>query len=203
MTDIVALDAQRSLPEHVPPELVYDYPLTVANKTTENPFDHIIPELAAGPIAFYARGAVPTGGDAWVFRRAEHPEQIPLATEEFLRAYAAVSTLRICVNETEVAGVRVMPGDRVVMSSTLACRDEKKYENPHEVCLDRGPQHDAFGFGPHRCVGMHLARRELHCALEEFLKAIPQFRIAEGATIVSTLGPMIQPQTLPLVWSAT
>ena len=110
MTDIVALDAQRSLPEHVPPELVYDYPLTVANKT---------------------------------------------------------------------------------------------YENPHEVRLDRGPQHDAFGFGPHRCVGMHLARRELHCALEEFLKAIPQFRIAEGATIVSTLGPMIQPQTLPLVWSAT
>ena len=71
MTDIVALDAQRPIPEHVPPELVYDYPLTVANKTTENPFDRIIPEVAAGPIAFYARGAVLTGGDAWVFRRAE------------------------------------------------------------------------------------------------------------------------------------
>ncbi len=106
----------------------------------------------------------------------EHPEQIPLATEELLRAYAAVSTFRICVNETEVAGVRVMPGDRVVMNTTLACRDEQKYENPHEVRLDRGPQHEAFGFGPHRCVGMHLARRELHCALEEFLKAIPNFR---------------------------
>ena len=131
----------------------------------------------------------------------EHPEQIPLATEELLRAYAAVSTFRICVKETEVAGARVMPGDRVVMSTTLACRDEQKYENPNEVRLDRGPQHDAFAFGPHRCIGMHLARRELHCAIEEFLKAIPQFQIAPGATIISTLGPMISPETLPLVWN--
>ena len=71
MTETIVLDAQRiafdlqqPIPEHVPPDLVYDYPLTIARKTTENPFDRIIPEVAAGPIAFYARGAVPTGGGA-------------------------------------------------------------------------------------------------------------------------------------------
>src|SRR3546814_620088 len=130
----------------------------------------------------------------------EHPDMIPLATEEFLRDYAAVTTFRICVKEIEIAGVRVMPGDRVAMSTTLAWRDEGKYDKPNEVRLDRGPSHDSFAHGPHRCVGMHLARRELHAAIEEFLKAVPTFHIAPGAEIVSTLGPIIQPETLPLVW---
>src|SRR3546814_4051519 len=68
----------------------------------------------------------------------EHPDMIPLATEEFLRAYAAVTTFRICVKEIEIAGVRVMPGDRVAMSTTLAGRDEGKYDKLNEVRLDRG-----------------------------------------------------------------
>ena len=83
MTEFVALGPQQSVPAHVPADLIYDYPLTVHHKTTENPFDRIIPELAAGPIAFYARGAVPTGGDAWVFRRAEDLRAIFKDTENF------------------------------------------------------------------------------------------------------------------------
>jgi cytochrome P450 len=129
-----------------------------------------------------------------------HTEKIPLATEELLRAYAAVTTFRTCIAETEVAGIKIMPGDKVAMATTLACRDESKYESPGEVRLDRGPQHETFGYGPHRCVGMHLARRELHIGMEEFFKAIPQFSIAEGAEIITELGMMIQPRTLPLVW---
>ncbi len=129
-----------------------------------------------------------------------NPERIPLATEELLRAYAAVTTFRTCVKETEVAGVRVMPGDKVAMSTTLACRDESKYDAPNEVRLERGPQHETFAFGPHRCVGMHLARRELQAGMEEFFNAVPQFRLAPGVEIVSELGAMIQPKTLPLVW---
>lgn len=129
-----------------------------------------------------------------------HPERIPLATEELLRAYAAVTTFRTCVKETKVEGYTIMPGDKVAMSTTLAGRDDIKYDNPNEIRLDRGPQHETFAFGPHRCIGMHLARRELHVGMEEFFKAIPQFRIAPGAVIVSELGAMIQPKTLPLVW---
>ncbi len=129
-----------------------------------------------------------------------HPDKIPLATEELLRAYAAVTTFRTCIKETEVAGVRVLPGDKVAMATTLACRDESKYPEPNAIRLERGPQHETFGFGPHRCVGMHLARRELHVGIEEFFGAIPPFRIEPGAEIVSALGAMIQPTTLPLVW---
>ncbi len=129
-----------------------------------------------------------------------HPEKIPLATEELLRAFAAVTTFRTCVKETVVDGIRIMPGDKVAMSTTLAGRDDRKYDAPAEVRLERGPMHESFAHGVHRCVGMHLARRELHVGMEEFFNAIPQFRIADGAEIVSELGGMIQPRTLPLVW---
>ncbi len=118
-----------------------------------------------------------------------------------MRAYAAVTTFRTCVIETEIEGIRVLPGDKIAMTTTLAGRDDRKYDNPNEVRLDRAPTHETFGFGPHRCVGMHLARRELHVGLEEFLRAIPQFHIEPRAEIVSELGAMIQPKTLPLVWA--
>jgi cytochrome P450 len=71
---------------------------------------------------------------------------------------------------------------------------------PHEVLLNRRPNHESFADGPHRCVGMHLARREMHIGMAEFLNAIPEFRVARDATIVTALGGVIQPLTLPLVW---
>lgn len=129
-----------------------------------------------------------------------NPDKIVLATEELLRAYAAVTTFRTCKSQVVVNGVTLMPGDKVAMCTTLAGRDGEKYDAPNEVRLDRGPNHESFANGPHRCVGMHLARRELHVGMEEFLKAIPAFRIAPDAQIMSSLGLMIQPMTLPLVW---
>jgi cytochrome P450 len=48
-------------------------------------------------------------------------------------------------------------------------------------------------------MGMHLARRELRVAIEEFLARIPEFRIADGHTMRFHLG-MIQPVELPLTW---
>src|SRR3546814_3287033 len=88
------------------------------------------------------------------------------------------------------------------MTTILACRDPEEYDRPNEIDLDRAPrQIMTFGNGPHVCIGMHLARRELQIALEEFLAAIPEFRIAPGARIMTHLGGIVQPQTLPLVWS--
>jgi cytochrome P450 len=130
----------------------------------------------------------------------ERPADVPIAVEELLRAYAAVTTWRTCISEIEIAGVTIKPGDRVAVSTTLAGRDESKYERPHEVLFDRRPNHESFADGPHRCVGMHLARREMHIGMTEFLKAIPEFRIATGASITTALGGVIQPLTLPLVW---
>src|SRR3546814_6365496 len=82
------------------------------------------------------------------------------------------------------------------MTTILACRDPEEYDRPNEIDLDRAPrQIMTFGNGPHVCIGMHLARRELQIALEEFLAAIPEFRIAPGARIMTHLGGMVQPQT--------
>src|SRR3546814_19889345 len=69
MEDVLTAMPSSSIPAHVPPELVVEYPLTVSRKTKENPFDRIIPEIAAGPIAFYAPAAVSTGDAAGGIRR--------------------------------------------------------------------------------------------------------------------------------------
>ena len=133
-------------------------------------------------------------------RLREDPAFIPTAMEELLRAFAAVTTFRTCIKETQLSGVTIKPGDRVAMCTTLACRDPEFYERPNEVLLDRAPAHLTFASGPHRCIGSHLARRELLIALQEFLSAIPTFQIEPGATIMTHLGGMVQPKTLPLVW---
>lgn len=133
-------------------------------------------------------------------RLRNDPKLIPTAMEELLRAYAAVTTFRTCINETQVGGVTFKPGDKVAMCTTLAARDSEEYERPNEVDLDRQPTHMTFAYGPHRCIGSHLARREIQVALEEFLAAVPEFRIKEGAQITTALGGMIQPVTLPLIW---
>ncbi|MAT52220.1 MAG: cytochrome [Porticoccaceae bacterium] len=130
----------------------------------------------------------------------ENPELVAGAVEEFMRVFAAVTTFRVCVKETEIAGVTVKPGDKIAMCTTVAGRDPEAYENPHEVRLDRKATHLSFAVGPHFCLGVHLARRELRIALEELLAALPEFRIKPGEIITSQVGGIIQPTTLPLVW---
>ena len=129
-----------------------------------------------------------------------NPEEIPHAIDELMRAYAAVTTFRTCTRETEFHGVRMMPGDKVMMSTTLAGRDPAEFDNPDKVDFGRRPRHVSFGYGPHTCIGMHLAKREMRIALEEFLGRIPQFSIKPGHQLEYHLG-MIQPVTLPLVWN--
>ncbi len=136
-------------------------------------------------------------------RLRENPEFIKTALEELLRAFGATSTFRTCIKERKVNGVTIKPGDKVLMTTILACRDPEEYDQPNLIDLDRQPkQIITFGTGPHLCIGMHLARRELQIALEEFLAAIPEFRIEPGATISTHLGGMVQPVSLPLVWGS-
>jgi cytochrome P450 len=129
----------------------------------------------------------------------ENPAMIPDAIEEMMRAYAAVTTFRTCKKEIDFKGVKMMPGDKIAMSTTIVGRDPQEYERPNEVILDRRPKHVTFAFGPHLCVGMHLARREMRIAMEEVLRLIPEFHVKPGHALLSHMG-MIQPVDLPLVW---
>lgn len=133
--------------------------------------------------------------------RAE-PQLIPTAIDEMMRRYAAVATSRECVKETTIGDVTVKPGDKVLLATFLGGMDPEAYPDPQKVDLDRKPRHVSFGYGPHLCIGMHLARREMRIALEEFFKLVPEFRLKPGAEISYYLGAIVQPIELPLVWEA-
>jgi cytochrome P450 len=90
----------------------------------------------------------------------DDPAKIRGAVEEFLRAFAAVTTYRVCIKEKTLKGVTIKPGDKVAMCTTLAGRDAEAFGNPHTVDLDRNPSHVSFAVGPHHCLGVHLARPE-------------------------------------------
>ena len=133
--------------------------------------------------------------------RANSAQANVVAVEELLRAYAAVSTTRICSQETEIGGERMMPGDFVIMCTALAARDPEAYDNPQEIRLDRRPTHITLGHSFHRCLGQHLARRELQTAIDSFLKAIPDFRVEPGYKVPFFLSNVIHVEELPLSWS--
>jgi cytochrome P450 len=59
-------------------------------------------------------------------------------------------------------------------------------------------RHAAFGLGIHRCIGSNFARMEITVALEEWLKRIPRFTLAEGARIEWSKGPVRGPRTVPV-----
>jgi cytochrome P450 len=132
--------------------------------------------------------------------RENSPSQNVVAVEELLRAYAAVSTNRIVSKDHELGGQKLLAGDMVIMSTPLAGRDPEAYDNPQGVRLDRKPAHVTLGHSIHRCLGQHLARRELQTAIEEFVKAVPMFRVPEGFRIPWFTGNVVQINELPLRW---
>lgn len=110
-------------------------------------------------------------------RLAAHPDLIRTAVDELLRRHSFVNNSRRVTRELEFAGVRMMPGDRVICSQLLGSRDPAEFPDPDIVDFDRkGNRHFAFGAGPHRCVGSYLARQEMTIALEEWHQVIPEYR---------------------------
>lgn len=105
------------------------------------------------------------------------PGLLPDAIEEALRRWSPAWVLgRTAMVDVEISGQRIPAGDRVLLSFGIANRDPSKYQDPLVFKLDRGAHnHMAFGIGPHRCIGSHLARTEIRVAVEEFLTAIPHF----------------------------
>lgn len=112
---------------------------------------------------------------------AESPEKAPLFVEEMLRHAAVVTTARLVVEDVERHGVQLRKGDRVLMSWGMSGRDPEVFERPGDVDLDReSTRHLAFGIGPHRCLGMHMARRVLRTAFEEWHARIPEYHVTPG-----------------------
>jgi cytochrome P450 len=106
---------------------------------------------------------------------------IPAFIEDLLRVDGPVPFApRVTTEEVEIAG-RVVPKDTTVMLSYgSADRDPARYEDADEVHVDGKAVHFAFGRGPHRCLGSHLARLELRLILEEWHTRIPEYTLVDG-----------------------
>lgn len=102
--------------------------------------------------------------------RAE-PWLLPAAIEEMLRHTSPVIHFRRTANrDTELAGVRIAEGDKVLVFLPSANRDEAVFGEPDRFDLDRRVNpHVAFGYGPHYCLGGPLARLECRHVFAEVL----------------------------------
>jgi cytochrome P450 len=130
--------------------------------------------------------------------RAE-PEIMPLAIEELLRAYSPVTMARLVKEDFEYLGCPMHAGDSVLLPFNAANRDPDVFEHAETVDLGRKHnRHIAFGAGIHRCAGSNLARMELQVAIEEWLKVIPEFKLADPEQVAWAGGQVRGPRVLPV-----
>jgi cytochrome P450 len=136
----------------------------------------------------------------------DDPSIIPNVVEELLRWETPVTGVaRIATQDTEIGGCPVKGGTMVMALLGSGNTDEADLADADQVRFDRDVnRHLAFGGGIHRCLGSHLARRELRLVVEEWLAAIPDFTLAEGADpqIVWPPGTM-HLKDLPLVFPSS
>jgi cytochrome P450 len=108
----------------------------------------------------------------------EDPARVGPAIEELVRYHAIVTAPRRATRELDFRGERFAENELVACPTQAANRDPAHFPRPHEVVYDRRPnRHMGFGRGPHRCLGIHLARRELRIALQGFHRRLPDYRL--------------------------
>jgi cytochrome P450 len=104
------------------------------------------------------------------------------AVEELLRLFAPTVFLgRTAAGPHCLGGREIAAGDFVTVSYASANRDDQEFAEPTEFRPEREPnRHLAFGLGPHRCLGAHLARLVIDVALDRILERLQDLRLAAG-----------------------
>ena len=129
-----------------------------------------------------------------------NPELIASSVEEVIRLHSIITTRRFVTRDMEFHGVSFKKGDSVELHTAAGSMDPESFDNPHQADLSRKPnRHLAFGWGPHMCIGMHLARLEMQILVEEWLNAIPQFTVVRPEELEFHVG-IWGLNSLPLSW---
>lgn len=132
-----------------------------------------------------------------------NPKLIAEASEELLRRYTFTVPPRIVGKDMAFEGAEMRKGERAFLFLPAADLDPREFENPELFDLKRENKvHIAFGTGPHRCLGSHLARIELQVLYEELLVRLPEFRLDPAHPIRYHGGHVVGPDTLHLIWDA-
>ncbi|ROT93923.1 cytochrome P450 [Altererythrobacter sp. FM1] len=107
------------------------------------------------------------------------PERLPAAIEEMLRWVTPVTHFfRTATEDYELRGKRIRAGDSLMMCYPSANRDEDVFEDPFRFDITRSPnKHISFGYGPHVCLGQHLAKMEIRIFFEELLSRVDGFEL--------------------------
>jgi len=136
-------------------------------------------------------------------RLREQPDLIRRFVDEALRVYAIGESFRFAARDVEVDGCPLKRGDRLSVHWPAVNRDPRAFHDPTEIHLDApAPPNRAFGYGPHFCVGMHIARRDMVVAVEEWLRRIPDFSLPAGATVMERVWGGAGLYNLPLRWTS-
>lgn len=132
---------------------------------------------------------------------AGDPSLIPAAVEELLRWETPVPGVpRMALADTELLECPVKAGSMVLASLGAANVDPAEFDDPFEVRFDRASnRHLGFGGGVHRCLGSHLARRELRVTLREWHRRVPDYELKPGIELHYARG-LRSVENLELVW---
>ena len=129
----------------------------------------------------------------------------PQAIEEGLRWETPLTGIqRTASRDAEVCGVPIVSGTAVQVCMGSANRDETRWEDPGQFDIFRPRHHHAsFAFGPHTCLGMHLARLETRVALESLMEMLPGLRLDPDRAAPQIGGRMFRsPAELPVRFDA-
>ncbi len=136
------------------------------NETTRNLISHGVHELSRHPEE--------------KDRLQADPSLIPSAVEEMLRMATPVMHFRrTATKDTEVRGVEIKEGQKVLLWYISGNRDDEVFPDPDRFDAGRTPnEHLGFGGGgPHFCLGANLARLEIRVMFEELFKRLPDLEI--------------------------
>jgi cytochrome P450 len=133
-------------------------------------------------------------------RLRAQPEIVTNAIEELLRAFSVASSQRRLIRDYEFHGVQMRAGDIVQISLPLAARDPQAYDDPHRVDIERPARHVAFGTGPHTCLGLRLAKREIRIVFEAFFSKFRNIHVPKGERHEFHTGNVFGIDRLPLEW---
>ncbi len=130
-----------------------------------------------------------------------NPKLIPDATEELLRRYTFTNPMRRVAKDVELAGCTLKQGEWVIIYLPGADLDAGEFPQPEKFDINRDNKvHIAFGVGPHRCLGSHLARIELNVLYTQVLERLPMFRLDPDKPAKFHAGNIIALDSLPLRW---
>jgi cytochrome P450 len=113
--------------------------------------------------------------------------RIEAAVEEFVRwATPVMDFRRTATRDTEIRGLPIAAGEKVVLFYTSANRDEAAFDDPDRFDVRRSPNHHVGfgGGGPHYCMGAALARLQLRALFTELLTRLPDLEVGEPEPLV-------------------